>query len=61
MLDFCGKLNPVATTQECIMRSVKGWSPGQMFNYFWNLEVLIVITVCGGIMQAGIVSLLGWQ
>lgn len=22
-------------------RSMKGWSPGQMFNCFWNLEVLI--------------------
>lgn len=41
MLTFCGKQKSMATTQECAVRSTEGWSPRQMFYYFWHLEVLI--------------------
>lgn len=35
--NFCGKWKPVATNQEHTMTYIEGWSPGQMFNYFWCL------------------------
>lgn len=48
-------LRITVTTLWCI----KGWSPGQMFNYFWNLKVLIVLIDCGEIIQVGFSFLAG--